>query len=56
MVVKMMLSLGRPTLKKYWLGPASAVEEHWTTKREDPGSTPDDGSEFSSVKKKNLLT
>jgi hypothetical protein len=25
-------------------GPASAVEERRTTKREDPGSTPDEGS------------
>ena len=27
-------------------GQASAVEEHRTTKREDPGSTPDKGSEL----------
>ena len=34
-------------------GPARAVEEHWTTKRENPGSTPDEGS---SLKPKNSLT
>ena len=33
-------------------GLARAVEEHWTTKRKDPGSTPDKGSEFSSVQRK----
>ena len=27
-------------------GPAGAVEEHWTTEREDPDYTPDEGSEF----------
>jgi hypothetical protein len=27
-----------------WPGPASAVEELRTTEREDPGSTPDEGS------------
>ena len=27
-------------------------KNNWTMKREDPGSTPDEGSEFSSVKRK----
>ena len=37
-------------------GPASVVAEHRTAKQEDPGYTPDEGSEFSSVKQKNLPT
>ena len=32
--------------------PASAVEEHRAMKRKDPGSTPDEGSEFLSMKRK----
>ena len=33
-------------------GPAGAVEEHQTMKREDPGSTPDEGSKFLNMKRK----
>ena len=35
-------------------GPASTVEKHRTSKREDPGSTPNEGSKFLGMKQKKI--
>jgi hypothetical protein len=50
-MVKRILEGFEQVLKKFWLkyvgclpGLARAVEEFWTTEREDPDSTPDEGS------------